>query len=46
VGPEVEIITRDYVEARYGHRDLEPQQVTSLNRLWRRLKARLTGEDR
>lgn len=41
---ELEAITQAYVAERYGPTQLEPKQLVPLNRLWRRLRAALRGE--
>lgn len=43
---ELEAITRAYVAERYGPTRLEAEQLVPLNRLWRRLRAMLRGEQR
>ncbi|MFH1560931.1 MAG: DUF4129 domain-containing protein [Chloroflexota bacterium] len=41
---ELEAITHAYVAERYGSTQLEAEQLVSLNRLWRRLRAMLRRE--
>ena len=41
---DVEELTREYVLARYGHREPVDEQVPLLNRLWRRLRPTFRGE--
>ncbi|MFQ5872291.1 MAG: DUF4129 domain-containing protein [Dehalococcoidia bacterium] len=44
-GAEIEAITKAYVANRYGGADIDSERLTLLNRLWRRLRSVLRGEE-